>query len=133
MILFYFKEEFMLELVIWLIMIGLIYLFYELFVIRKSKALENMKNGRELTLLKRKYKLDYNKLDIKKVVRLVGITNAFIISTIVTLVYLLQNWITNTLLWMLAVIGVGIILLIPSILIFYSMIGKSLARKQGGN
>lgn len=122
----------MIELIIWLVMIILIYLFYELFVIRKDKALMNMKNGKELNLLKRKYKLNYDKLNLKSVVRLVGITNAFIISTVVALVYLLQNWITNTFLWMLSVIGVGIILLIPMILIFYSIIGKSLLKKQGG-
>lgn len=122
----------MIEIIVWVVMLIFIYLFYELFVIRKEKALANMKNGKELTLLKRKYKLDYDKLNIKKVVRLVGVTNAFIISTVVALVYLLQNWITNTLLWMIAVIGVGIVLLIPMILIFYSMIGKYLLNKQGG-
>lgn len=122
----------MIEIIVWVVMLIFIYLFYELFVIRKEKALANMENGKELTLLKRKYKLDYEKLNMKKVVRLIGVTNAFIISTVVALVYLLQNWITNTLLWMITVIGVGIVLLIPMILIFYSMIGKYLLNKQGG-
>lgn len=122
----------MTELIIWAVMIILIYLFYELFVIRKSKVLENMKSGKELTLLKRKYKLDYNKLNIKEVVRLVGLANAFILSTIIAVVYFFQNFITNTFLWMLSVLGIGIILLTPMILICYSMIGKYLVKKQGG-
>lgn len=122
----------MTELIIWAVTLVLIYLFYELFVVRKSKALENMKNGKELTLLKRKYKLDYNTLNMKMVIRLVGLANAFIISTIVALVCLFQKYINNIFLWMLIVIGIGIILLTPMILICYSIIGKYLQKKQGG-
>ena len=120
------------ELIVWLIMIVVIYLFYELFVIRKDKALENMKRGTELTLLKRKYKLDLGRLSVKKLVRVIGITNAFIISTVVSIVCLLQDFIESTLLWMLAVIGVGIVLLIPLILICYSLIGKHYQKVQEG-
>lgn len=120
------------ELILWLVLIVIIYAFYELFVVRKDKVLENMKNGKELTLLQKKYKLNFDKLDLKKTVRMVAITNAFIISTVVTLVCLLQRIITNTFLWMLSVIGVGIILLVPMILIFYALIGKHLRKIQEG-
>ena len=120
------------ELILWLVLIVIIYAFYEIFVIRKEKALENMKHGKELTLLEKKYKLDYDKLDIKKIARMVGISNAFIISTVVSLVCLLQKFITNTFLWGLAVIGVGIVLLVPLILLCYSLIGKHLRKIQEG-
>jgi len=120
------------EFILWIVLIIIIYAFYEIFVIRKEKALENMKNGKELMLLKKKYKLNYNKLDIKKIARMVAITNAFIISTVVSIVCLLQNIITNTLLWMISVIGVGIILLIPMILFCYSLLGKHLIKIQEG-
>ena len=120
------------ELILWLVLIVVIYAFYEIFVIRKDKALENMKHGKELTLLQKKYKLDFDKLDVKYTARMVGITNAFIISTVVSLVCLLQHIITNTLIWMLAVIGVGFVLLIPMILLCYSLIGKHLRKIQEG-
>ena len=93
---------------------------------------KNMKHGKELTLLEKKYKLSYDKLDIKKVARIVSLTNAFIISTVVAIVCLLQRVISNTWLWMFSVIGVGFILLIPMILLFYSLIGKHLRKKQEG-
>ena len=120
------------ELLLWLGMFVLIYLFYELFVIRKEKVLENMKEGKELSLLSKKYKLDYSKINMKELVRLIALSNAFIISTVVTLVCLLQNWISNFLLWMIAVLVVWLLLLIPSILIIYTRIGRYYQKKQGG-
>ncbi len=122
----------MLELLLWLGMFILIYLFYELFVIRKEKVLENMKDGKELSLLKKKYKLDYSKTNMKSLVRVIALSNAFIISTVVTLVCLLQKVISNFLLWMIAVLVIGMLLLIPFILIVYSKIGKFYQKKQGG-
>jgi len=120
------------ELLLWLGMFVLIYLFYELFVIRKEKVLENMKEGKELSLLSKKYKLDYSKINMKELVRLIALSNAFIISTVVAVVCLLQNWISNFFLWMIAVLVVGILLLIPFILIVYTRIGKYYQKKQGG-
>ncbi len=122
----------MIELLLWLGMFVLIYLFYELFVIRKEKVLENMKEGKELSLLSKKYKLDYSKINMKSLVRLIALSNAFIISTVVAVVCLLQNWISNFFLWMIAVLVVGILLLIPFILIVYTRIGKYYQKKQGG-
>lgn len=120
------------ELLLWLGMFVLIYLFYELFVIRKEKVLENMKEGKELSLLSKKYKLDYSKINMKELVRKVALSNAFIISTVVTLVCLLRGWISNFLLWMISVLVVGMLLLIPFILIVYTQIGKYYQKKQGG-
>lgn len=132
MMLFLFIGGKMLELLLWLGMFVLIYLFYELFVIRKEKVLENMKDGKELSLLSKKYKLDYSKINMKSLVRVIALSNAFIISTVVTVVCLLQNVISNFLLWMLSVLVVGILLLVPFILIIYSKIGRYYQKKQGG-
>lgn len=132
MMLFLFIGGKMLELLLWLGMLVLIYLFYELFVIRKEKVLENMKDGKELSLLSKKYKLDYSKINMKSLVRVIALSNAFIISTVVTVVCLLQNVISNFLLWMLSVLVVGILLLVPFILIIYSKIGRYYQKKQGG-
>ena len=128
----FFSRRIMKEVIIWFVLMVIIYLFYELFVIHKEKALENMKEGKELTLLSRKYHLDYQKLNLKSVVRTVALTNSFIISTVVTIGYLLQFWISNFFLWTLAVLGIGMILLVPCILIFYSFIGKHYQKIQEG-
>ncbi len=120
------------EIVIWLVMFILIYLFYEWFVIRKEKALENMKEGKELSLLARKYKLNYQKIDMKPLVRMIAVANAFIMATVVTIVSLLRNWIANLLLWACSVIAVGFLLLIPLILIIYGRIGRYYQNKQKG-
>lgn len=116
--------------IIWIVLFVIIYLFYELFVIHKEKALQNMQEGKELSLLSLKYQLDYQKLNMKSLVRVVALANAFIISTVVTIVCLLQVWIDSLLLWTLAIIGVGMILLVPMILIIYSRIGKYYQKKQ---
>ncbi len=120
------------ELLIWLGMFLLIYLFYELFVIHKPKALENMKDGKELSLLSKKYHLDYRKINLKSLVRMVALSNAFIIATVVMIVCLLQNWITSSFLWIISVLVVGTLLLIPLILILYSRIGIYYSKKQKG-
>ncbi len=120
------------QILMWLGLLIGIYLFYEIFVIRKEKVLNNMKDGKELTLLAKKYHLNYDKLPLKQFVRVVAITNAFIVSTVATLVFTLQLWIENILLWMLLVLVVGMVLLVPLILFLYSRIGKYYAKKQKG-
>ena len=120
------------ELILWLVVMIFIYGVYEIFVVRKDKALENMKHGKELTLLQRKFKLDFDKLDLKKATRLVALANAFIISSVVSIVFVLQDFISNTFLWILAVIVVGILLLVPLILLCYSLIGRHLYKIQEG-
>lgn len=126
----FFVGGIMKELFLWFGLLVLIYLFYELFVVRKEKVLENMKEGKELSLLSKRYQLNYEKINVKSLVRVVALANAFMISSVVTIVCLLQNWITNFLLWMISVIVVGIILLIPLILIIYSRIGSYYQKKQ---
>ena len=122
----------MLELILWVVIVIVIYLGYEIFVIRKEKVLKNMENGNELRLLKKKYKLDYSKLNMKRVVRMVAITNALILSTVVSIASLLRNFTPNLLLWTLSVFLTGMILLTPMILICYSIIGRKLVKLQGG-
>lgn len=120
------------ELILWISLLFIIYVCYEIFVIRKEKAFGNMLKGKELAILKNRYKLDYAKHDMKKVVRLVAITNAFIMSTAVVAVYLLQRFISNLILWGVSVVVVGFIILLPMMLFCYGTIGKSLAKKQRG-
>ena len=103
------------QILIFLILFLIIYLFYLIFVINRKKSLNKWKNGRELTFLKYRYKLDYNKINLKSLGNVIGLSNAFIIATTVTLISIFNNFFIQML--------VGFITLIPLILIFYHLIG----------
>ena len=108
----------------------LVYLIYELFVIRKENALNKMKKSKDVLILSRLSELDVEKVNLKKLVRLLALTNAFIISTMSTLVLLLDTVITNTFIWIIVGCVGSLVVLIPLIMISYKFIGKKL-KKEG--
>ena len=108
----------------------LVYLIYELFVIRKENALNKMKKSKDVLILSRLSELDVEKVNLKKLVRLLALTNAFIISTMSTLVLLLDTVITNTFIWIIVGCVGSLVVLIPLIMICYRFIGKKL-KKEG--
>ena len=69
----------------------------------------------------KKYKIDVNKLNMKKFTNILGLTNSLIISIAFTATYLVDNLILQLL--------IGLIILIPLIFIFYGLIGNYLKRK----
>lgn len=121
------------NIIIFVVLFILVYLMYELFVLHNKKALEKMKIGRELYFLKRNYKLDYDKLNMKYVARLIALTNAFILSFTTTVVSIINNWVNNFYLWLIICLIMAIVILIPLILIIYGLIGKHLKKKQGNS
>ena len=120
------------ELVLFVMMFVFVYLGYLIFVINKPKVLNNMVEGRELMYLKKIYKLDYEKINIKKIARAVALTNSFILSFVTSIVFLINDWIDNFYLQLLLMLVMGFIILIPLILILYNMIGKHYAKIQKG-
>ena len=108
----------------------LVYLIYEIFVIRKENALNKMKKSKDVLILSRLSDLDIEKVNFKKLVRLLALTNAFIISTMSTLVLLLNKFITNFYLWIIFGCIGSIMVLIPFIMISYKLIGKKI-KKEG--
>ena len=76
-----------------------VYIFYNLFVIQKEKALKKMRNGKEIKLLIRLSGLDVDKCSLKKVVNSLALTNAFIISLIGTIILLIGEYIDNFYIW----------------------------------
>lgn len=122
----------MFEAIAWIGTFIIVYISYEIFVIRKERALAIMKTSKELDIIKTKYKLDYNKLDMRKVVRMVGFSNAIMISTLVTIVSIVRTYLDNLLLWSLSIFAVGIIFLLPMLLIRNKIIGERLRKQQGG-
>ena len=118
-----------------IIFIGLFifaYCFYLIFVISNKKAIEKMKTGRELSFLKKMYNLDYDKLDIKKLVKTIALTNSFILALTTPLVTFLNEWIKNTYIWLLVCLVMALLLLIPLILITYHLIGTHYKKIEKG-
>lgn len=118
------------NLIIFLALFIIVYLFYYLFVVLNKKMLEKMKTGRELTFLKNNYKLDYKKINIKSLVNVVALSNSFILAFTTTLVCLLNDWIKNFYLWLLACLLMSLLFLIPLIIVIYSLIGTYYSKKQ---
>lgn len=106
----------MTQLILFIVIFVLVYLFYLLFVIVRKKSLIKWKKGKEMMYLKYRYKLNIDKINIKKLANVIGLSNAFIIALVVTIISLFKGFIIQML--------VGILLLIPSILIVYHIIGK---------
>lgn len=100
----------------------IVYFFYLIFVISRNKSLNKWKNGKEMTYLKYRYKLNIDKINIKVLANVIGISNAFIMALTIAIISLFKSFLIQML--------VGIVLLLPSILIIYHIIGKYYQGKQ---
>lgn len=110
------------QLILFIIIFIVVYLFYLLFVVMRKKSLEKWKNGKEMRYLKYVYKLNIEKTNIKALANAIGLSNAFIMATVVIVVTLFKSFIIQML--------VGFLILFPTILITYHVIGKRFQRKQ---
>lgn len=108
----------------------LIYAIYDIFVIRKKRALKKMKNSKDMLLLCKIGKIDIKKVDLKILTRYLCLTNSFIVSLMCTIVIILNNYIKNFYIWILISSVITIVVLLPIILLFYKLIGKKF-KKEG--
>ncbi len=112
-------EKFLIEFVITFIIIYLIYYF---FIIRKCK-----KNKKyvpvEVNLILVLHKIDYKKIDLYKMVKLVSFVSTIIISLIITLI---SNFFDNTII--ILIFGTLISVLIA--IISYNIIGNYFKKKS---
>ena len=99
----------------------IVYLFYLFTVILQTKRYDKFKKSNQVMYFVKKYKIDVNKLNMKKFTNILGLTNSLIISIAFTATYLVDNLILQLL--------IGLIILIPLIFIFYSIIGNYLKRE----
>ena len=99
----------------------IVYLFYLFTVILQTKRYDKFKKSNQVIYFVKKYKIDVNKLNMKKFTNILGLANSLIISIAFTATYLVDNLILQLL--------IGLIILIPLIFIFYSLIGNYLKRK----
>mgnify|MGYP004584797369 FL=1 len=102
----------------WMLVFIIIYLFYLFFVIFRKKKIDKFLDNVYANYLIRTYKLDKNKINVKKLAHLVAISNAFIIATTFVIISFVKNFILMMLL--------AFIVLIPLQLFVYNIIGKYL-------
>ena len=112
------------ELVFYLVVFILVYLFYVIFVLNRKNVLKKFPEGKELRYLKYKYGIKVNDKNLKSIANIIFIANAFIISTTVFVVCLFDSLLLEIL--------VGIITIIVLLLVIYHIIGISLRKRQGG-
>ena len=101
----------------------LCYLVYLFFVIlrKKNKKFNPKKLKQEENYLIAKYNLDFKKINYRRYLHLVSLTNSFIFSLTLELIQIVKGLFFQILL--------GFVLLIPLILICYTMIGKYYQKK----
>ena len=102
------------EIIFFIITFLIVYLIYYIFVIRKKKALEKWQNGKEMSYLKKVYKIKI--VNIKQMANVVAIANALIVATTVSIVSLFNNFISQMLM--------GFVILMGLILLIYHIIGR---------
>ena len=108
----------------------IVYLLYNIFVIRKDKALNKMKNSKDVLLLCKISHLDINSVDLKYLVKRLSLFNSLLISVVGTIVLLINKFITNYYLWIIFSSIISIIILIPAIIFGYKFIGMKI-KKEG--
>ena len=109
----------------------LILLVYKLFVIRKENALNKMKKSKDVQLILKLSKVKMEEVDINKLINLISLANAFMIAFTGTIILLINDKIKNFYLWLLASLGLGMIVLLPLMIIIYKFIGKKAKKKEG--
>ena len=112
------------ELIFYLVVFILVYLFYLIFVLNRKNVLKKFPEGKEMRYLKYKYGVKVNDKNIKKIANTIFLANSFIIATTVFVVCLFDSLLLEIL--------VGIITLIILMLSTYHLIGIYFKKKQGG-
>ncbi len=99
-----------------------VFLIYQIFIVRKAKRRNSKKRPMEINYLIQKYNIDINKINYKKLLKVVALISSLDISIIVTIVTLFDNYLIQ--------IIIVFILVIPIIMISYNFVG--MYYKKGG-
>ena len=114
----------MIKIVVEFILIFILcYFLYLIFVIlnKKNNKFKARKPRMEDALLMTKFKIDFKKINYKKYLHLIALTNSFILALTVELVKIFKGIFFQILL--------SIIVLIPLIILAYTIIGKYYQKK----
>ena len=96
-----------------------IYIIYKVFVLSKEKALLKWEKVKEISYLKRVYKI--KKYNLKEVANNIALANSFIIAITVSIVSIFNNFVTQML--------IGFVILISLTILIYHIIGKYYQKK----
>lgn len=100
----------------------IVYFVYYLMVLKKEDKVKKMKKSTELSYLKKVYHINLNNYDLNWLVKKVIIVNTLIISIAVAIASFASN-----IIWMLLL---GFVILFPSILLLYHILGIYLKKKE---
>lgn len=103
----------------------IVYLLYLLTVILNKKKLQKFKKSNQVLYFVKKYKLKVDDSNVKLLAQLVALSNAFIISTAITIVELVPNYILKIL--------VAFLVIMPLILLMYHVVGKIMLKRGRSN
>ncbi len=107
-------EKLVYELILFLISFVLVFLLYQIFIVRRAKSKKNPKEPFEVTYLVSKYKLDLKKVNYKNLLRVISIVSSFDIALVVSIIVLLKSFILE--------IIVGFISILVIILVSYHLV-----------
>ena len=100
----------------------IVYLFYLFTVVLQKKRYDKFKNSNQVMYFVNKYKLNVNKIDIKKFIHIISLTNSFIIALSFAVIIKIENTLLSLL--------IGLIVLLPLMLICYHFIGTYLKKEE---
>ena len=109
-------------LIIFVVSFILVYFFYLVTVILQSKKINKFKKSNQVMYFVNRYKLDINKIKMKRFMNTIALTNSFIVALAFTATFLNDNIYIGMV--------IGLIVLIPLMLISYDIIGKDLRKRE---
>jgi len=109
-------------LIYFLISFAIVYLFYFITVVLQKKRYDKFKKSNQVMYFVNRYKLNIKKINIKKFINIISLTNSFIIALSFTVVIKIDSFILMLL--------VGLIVLVPLMLLLYHFIGKYLQKEE---
>lgn len=83
------------ELILFIISFIVVFLLYQLIIVRRAKRKTKTKEPVEVTYLVNRYKLDIKKVNYKKLLRVISLVSSFDIALVVTLILLFDNFIVE--------------------------------------
>ena len=102
------------ELILFIISFIVVFLLYEIFVVRKAKSKKKPKEPIEVTYLVNKYKLDLKNVNYKKLLRIISIVSSFDIAVVVAVILLFDNFLLE--------VVVGLITMLIMIVVSYHLV-----------
>ena len=108
---------------LWFIFFIIVYLIYYILIINNKKKILKYRYSKEVSYLVTKYQLNVEKIGLKKLAHFIALTNAFIISTTVSIVSYFDN--------IVIILIMSFVVLLLLIIISYAILGRILVKKYG--